>query len=145
MGDQYTIGDLADAAGVPISTLRYYERRRLLVPDGRTEGNFRLYGPEALDRLRFIKSAQEAGFTLKNIGTLLKFQEGSKPACRDVQRLIEQRLQRVTEEVDHLQRVQEVLTRWLRQCRKAERTGRCGVLEGLTPHRSNGVWEGGRQ
>lgn len=145
MGEQYTIGDLADAAGVPITTVRYYERRGLLVPDGRTEGNFRLYAPEALDRLRFIRSAQQAGFTLKNIATLLKFQKGSKSACRDVQRVIEDRLKRVAEDIAHLQHVQEILGRWLRECRKAERTGRCGVLEGLKPHRSNGASQGERQ
>jgi hypothetical protein len=53
MATEYTIGELAKAADVPSSTLRYYERRGLVEPDNRSEGNYRLYGPETLERVRF--------------------------------------------------------------------------------------------
>jgi DNA-binding transcriptional MerR regulator len=53
----YTISQLARAAGVPTSAVRYYERIGLLQPHGRTGGNYRLYGKEALERLRFIRAA----------------------------------------------------------------------------------------
>ena len=54
MASQYTIGKLAEAAGVPVSTVRYYEREGLLRPEERSEGNYRLYGPASLSRLQFI-------------------------------------------------------------------------------------------
>lgn len=132
MPDRYTIGQLAREADVPISTVRYYERRRLLRPDTRSEGNYRLYGDEALERLRFIRSAQAAGFTLSDITTLLRFREGDASPCQDVQDLIKTRLERVRDELDHLKEVETLLKRWMRVCRAAERTGRCGVLEGLS-------------
>lgn len=129
--DGYTIGDLARGAGVPTSTVRFYERQRLLVPDSRSGSNYRLYGAAALERLRFIRSAQAAGFTLGDIRALLDFKDGATPPCREVQSLIESRLDHVAEQLEHLQRVQVVLGKWLAVCRKAERSGRCRVIEGL--------------
>ncbi len=131
MDDSRTIGRLARAAAVPVSTVRYYERRGLLRPDRRSEGNYRLYGKEALDRLRFVRAAQAAGFTLSDISALLEFCGGDPAPCRDVQALIVSRLESVGAQLEKLLEVRKVLRRWLRICRKAERSGRCGVLEGL--------------
>ena len=66
-----TIGGLAEAAGVGVETVRYYQRRGLLSEPARPHGEVRRYGREDLKRLRFIRSAQAAGFTLAEIGTLL--------------------------------------------------------------------------
>jgi DNA-binding transcriptional MerR regulator len=132
MPDRYTIGQLARAAGVPTSTVRYYERRCLLRADARSDGNYRLYGAEALERLWFVRSAQAAGFTLTDVTTLLRFQEGESSPCHEVQDLIKTRLRHVRDELRHLNEVEGLLQKWLRICRTAERTGRCGVLEGLT-------------
>lgn len=129
--DHYTIGQLAQEADVPTSTVRYYERRGLLRPDSRSEGNYRIYGSDALERLRFVRSAQAAGFTLSDIDSLLRFRDGDIAPCQEVQSLITGRLDQVTEQMDHLQHVQRMLRKWRRICREAERTGRCGVLEGL--------------
>ena len=108
----------------------------LLVPDERSEGNYRLYGGAALDRLRFIRTAQAAGFTLSNIELLLDFRDGDAAPCTEVQQLITSRLSKVESEIEHLGHVQEVLKKWMGVCRRAARTGRCGVLEGLgTPGR----------
>lgn len=131
MGQAYTIGELARAAGVPTTTVRFYERQRLLVPDARSGSNYRLYGAASLDRLRFIRSAQAAGFTLGDIRSLLDFKDGATPPCREVQALIESRLKLVAEQLEHLHHVQAVLGKWLTMCRKAERSGRCRVIEGL--------------
>jgi len=128
----YTIGQLAREAGVPTSTVRYYERRRLLRAAARSDGNYRLYGGDALERLRFIRSAQAAGFTLKDTTTLLQFRDGDTSPCCQVQELTKTRLERVRSELDHLNEVESLLKRWLRDCRSAERTGRCVVLEGLS-------------
>ena len=131
MNERHTISQLARRVGVPTSTVRYYERRGLLRPDGRSPGNYRLYGAPAVERLRFVRSAQAAGFTLSDIGALLHFRDGDVAPCREVQALIASRLDQVTEQMDHLQHVQRMLRKWRRVCREAERTGRCGVLEGL--------------
>ncbi len=70
-----TIGQLAKEAGVPISTVRYYEGRGLLEPEERTASRYRLYGPDALHRLRFIRAAQTSGFTLEDTSKLLELRE----------------------------------------------------------------------
>lgn len=146
MDDQtHTIGQLAKAAGVPTSSVRFYERRGLLTPDQRTRGNYRLYGAAALERLRFIRAAQAAGFTLKDIALLLGFRDGDASPCREVQNVIEARLSKVDEEIEHLHHVRDVLGRWLKVCRRAERTGRCGVLEGLSQPGECGCSEGRRK
>ena len=131
MSSSYTIGQLAREAGIPTSTVRYYERRGLLRPDGRSEGNYRMYGEATLERLLFVRSAQAAGFTLSDITALLNFQNGDSAPCKEVQDLIAARLEHVVEQAKHLTAVEGMLRSWMTVCREAEKTGECGVLEGL--------------
>lgn len=131
MDETYTIGELANAVEVPTSTVRYYERRGLLAPDTRSRGNYRLYGEASLDRLRFIRAAQGAGFTLSDAAALLELREESGSPNQRVQTLIDERLRQVAEQIKHLQHVEQALNRWRRRCREAESAGRCEVIEGL--------------
>jgi DNA-binding transcriptional MerR regulator len=127
----HTIGQLARAVGVPTSTLRYYERARILRPDGRTDGNYRLYGAAAVERLRFIRAAQATGFTLDDIARLLNFRDGATARCREVQGLIRDRLADLRKRLEQMRQVEAVLRSSLRMCRRFERTGRCRVIDGL--------------
>ena len=129
---RYTIGQLAKAAGVPTTTVRYYERQDLLRPGGRMGSNYRAYGGEELQRLRFIRAAQGAGFSLGDIATLLALRDGTTEPCREVQTLIERRLTDVTARLEDLRRVDGVLKASLRVCRRRERTGRCEVIDTLS-------------
>ncbi len=131
MAERYTIGQLARAAQVPTSTVRYYERRGLVRPESRSEGNYRVYAESALEQLLFVRSAQAAGFTLSNISALLRFRDGDTAPCQEVQAIVCARLDEVTQQIGQLSHVQGTLHQWLRVCREAERSGRCGVLEGL--------------
>lgn len=131
MKTHITIGQLASQADVPTSTVRYYERRGLLKCEGRTRANYRQYGKATLERLRFIRSAQAAGFTLVDIRSLLRFRDGDDTPCRQVQELIAARLDRVRRELAHLREVEQLLGQWSRVCSAAERTGRCGVMDRL--------------
>jgi DNA-binding transcriptional MerR regulator len=67
----FTIGQLADRAGVNLETVRYYERKGLLAEPPRTGAGYRQYGPDALARLEFIARAKRLGFTLAEIAGLL--------------------------------------------------------------------------
>ena len=131
MPNHYTIGQLARAADVPTSTVRYYERRGFLRPDSRSKGNYRIFGTDALERLRFVRSAQAAGFTLSDITALLGYRDDDAAPCKEVQGLIAARLDQVVEQIKHLKVVDRMLREWMKVCREAERSGRCGVLEGL--------------
>lgn len=127
----FTIGELSRSAGVPTSTVRYYERRGLVSPDGRSESNYRLYGAAALERLRFIVAAKDAGFALSDIRALLDFDDGATAPCREVQHLIEERLARTRARMERLEEIDKRLSAWLRSCRRAEKEGRCEVVERL--------------
>ncbi len=124
---ELTIGELALAAGVPTSTIRYYERAGLLHPHGRSQSNYRLYSKEELERLRFIRAAQTAGFTLDDVTVLLR-----PAACGKVQGLIEERLAQVADRMKELRRVQRVLNNSLSECLEHEESGRCRVIETLS-------------
>ncbi len=127
-----TIGQLARDAGVPTSTIRYYERRGLLAPSGRSCGNYRVYGPDEAERLAFIRAAQTAGFTLADIEALLRLQDERTPACAEVQQLLSARLGEADEQLRQLRALRKTLGRWMDACKEAERGGRCAVIEGLT-------------
>lgn len=129
MNRQCTIGQLARDVGVPVSTVRYYERRRLLRADDRSSGNYRLFGESSLERLKFIRAAQEAGFTLADIRALLHFRDGEREPCGKVQALIEDRLRHIATELRRLRQAKALLTRWHASCRATRRPGRCGVLD----------------
>jgi DNA-binding transcriptional MerR regulator len=131
MKTTYSVGELSRTAGLPPSTVRYYDRRGLLKPRARTEGNYRIYDGDASERLRFIRAAVSNGFTLEDIATLLTFRDGNSPACREVQDLIADRLDELRSRAVELARVQRALKSMLRRCRAAERMGKCQVIERL--------------
>src|SRR5436305_11002438 len=129
MGPRYTIGQLAKAAGVPSSTVRYYERVGLVDPSGRSEGNYRLYGEDALERLRFIRAAQATGFTLDDVTLMLGHRHASAAPCREVQGLIEDRLLDIKRRMEDLRHVERVLRSALDACREAEVPGHCELID----------------
>ena len=131
MEETKTIGQLARDAGLPTSTVRYYERVGLIRPSGRTMGNYRIYRTRALDRLRFIQAAQSTGFTLSDIKALLKFQDGETAPCEDVRILIEDRLKITEERLRELRHVKKVLKSSLEICQASEEDEQCQVIEKL--------------
>lgn len=128
----YTIGQLARISGVKASTIRYYERIGLLHPEGRTASNYRHYGEEALQRLRFIRASQATGFTLEDITVLLGLRDGTRRTCEDVQVLIEERLADLERRVADLWHVQRVLKATLEKCRATQGSGCCQIIDTLT-------------
>lgn len=126
-----SIGQLARSADVAVSTVRYYERRGLLRPRARTSSGYRVYGPEDVARLRFIRAAQANGFTLDDMATLLGFRDGATADCRAVQRLIDARLGDIAVRKAELRHLERELRTSLRACRRTEREGRCIVVDEL--------------
>lgn len=133
MAAPYTIGELALAADVPTTTVRYYERCGLLRPAARSgSGRYRLYGEAELERLRFIRAAQRSGFVLEDVATLLELRDGETDPCSEVQELIATRLDDVARRLRDLQSVARVLRESLAMCRRHEREGRCEVIGALS-------------
>lgn len=129
---RFTISQLAESAGVPISTVRYYERIGLVEPEDRSAGNYRLYGRASLDKLKFIRSAQAIGFTLDDTRTLLAGDSGSTPRCGTVQELIGARLADVEDRLKDLRHVRKTLKASLTQCRQQKESDCCHMIESLT-------------
>ncbi|TAN21882.1 MAG: MerR family transcriptional regulator [Acidobacteria bacterium] len=131
------IGELAAKAEVKISTIRFYERAGLLPAPGRSQGGRRLYQARDLQRLRFIRQAQEFGFALNDIRHLLATREHGGAVCSEVQTLAQRELARTDYKLEHLRayrrELQRTLARWQQQpqptCSSREI---CGLIE--RPH-----------
>ena len=132
MHQQYTIGQLARAAGVPTTTLRYYERAGLVQPTLRAENQYRLYSAQTLQVMRFIRAAQAAGFTLDDVRTLLALHAGDMALCKDVQPLIVKRLAEVSQRLKDLRHVQRLLQSLLATCHAQDQDALCHVVDTLS-------------
>jgi DNA-binding transcriptional MerR regulator len=130
------IGKVASQTGVSIDTIRFYERSGLLAKPARTEGRYRLYRKEDIERLRFIRRAQELGFSLQEIRELMLIQNEHVEPCTHVRDLIEQKLAAVNAKLEHLTALQRELksahtscTTSLARCDGREEC--CPVLEAI--------------
>jgi DNA-binding transcriptional MerR regulator len=112
----FTIGQLAKRAGVPTSTVRFYERSGLLSADARTGGNYRAYGERSLERLKFIRSAQATGFSLVNIREFLRLTHDDESPCDEVIALTKMRLAEVRQRIEDLRHVEKILNKSLAVC-----------------------------
>lgn len=119
-----TIGQLAKSGGVGVETIRFYQRKQLLRTPSRA-GGIRRYDDEDLRRLRFIRKAQTAGFSLEEIGELLALDAGQDHAR--ARELAVNRIARLDEQIAEMSRARDSLTRLARAC--AEDTdGPCPIL-----------------
>ncbi|HET9335845.1 MAG TPA: MerR family transcriptional regulator [Sphingomicrobium sp.] len=120
-----TIGGLAAVAGVNVETVRYYQRRGLLPEPPRPPGEIRRYGEEHVKRLRFIRSAQAAGFTLAEIAELLDL-DASDDRAR-ARELALSRVSALDRKIEELKEAREALTDLATAC-ASRRKGPCPIL-----------------
>ena len=113
---EFRIGDVAARANVSVDTVRYYERLKLLPPARRTSGNFRVFSSESVERVQFIKQAQELGLTLDEIKGLLA--TGGAAECRRVHDLLSVKLQELDERLSSMKKFRRVLARHLAECER---------------------------
>jgi len=127
-----TIAKLAKAAGVGVETVRYYQRRGLMqTPRAAGDGAYRHYEPEHVARLRFIRSAQAAGFTLEEIKELLALDRThDRPRVRQ---LASARLKALAEQMAEIKAAERALTRLLGVCRGSD-AGPCPIIEAFDEH-----------
>lgn len=135
LASELTIGKLAKEVGVNIQTVRYYERRRLLNPAARRPSGYRLFGDEALRRLRFIKNAQALGFTLREIAELLNLRVSSIARCGDVKRKAQAKFAIVEDKVRDLKALARALRSLIETCQAGQPTDRCPILKSMEEER----------
>ncbi len=110
---QLTVSKLASQVGTSSDTLRYYERIGLLPPPARSASGYRLYGDDAVERVRFIKRAQRFGLRLEEIGELLSIRERGMCPCGSTRRMLEARVAELTEEMAALGRLRDDIQRMI--------------------------------
>ena len=125
-----TIGNVADAAGVGIETIRYYERRGLVPQPGKAAGAYRRYGAGHVDRIRFIKRAQALGFSLEEIATLLELEDGTDR--RSIRRIATARLEETRRRIADLRRIEGVLAHLLHECEAHAKAHHCPIIAAIT-------------
>ena len=126
---------LAAQAHVNVTTIRFYERRGLLPEPSRRESGYRRYPVGAVQRIHFIKRAQELGFTLEQIRELLALDESETTTCADVRHRAEQHLADVRQKFRMLGRMEKVLTSLVEQCPGEGIATECPILSTLNPIR----------
>ena len=124
-----TIGALAETAGVNVETIRFYQRKGLMPEPEKPYGSIRRYGAAELARVRFIKSAQRLGFSLEEVGELLKLEDGAR--CSEARQLAEQKLVDVRQKLSDLQRIESVLAGLVARCSAVRGRVNCPLIASL--------------
>ena len=124
-----TIAKAAEAADVGVETIRYYERRGLIAQPVSKRGTYRRYDSGHIARLRFIKRAQEIGFTLAEIEDLLRLQDGIDR--RAIRQIASQRLEQVRSRIADLKRMEKALAHALHECETRSGAPRCPIIDSV--------------
>ena len=132
MSDHVSIGELAKETGVKVVTIRYYEQIGILPAPARTDGNYRTYGREHADRLRFIRRGRDLGFPLGQIRDLLLLSSEDAESCIDICMIAERHLKAVEAKVTDLKRLAAELRRIRLSCSGDRSMAECRIIEALS-------------
>jgi Zn(II)-responsive transcriptional regulator len=125
------IGRLARECGITVDTVRYYEREGLLAPPRRARSGYRLYGTDALVRLRFIRHAKTLGFSLDEIKELLALRVDRTKTCADVRSRAQAKIADIGHRIESLERMKTALDRLAAACTGTGPTSECPILDAL--------------
>ncbi len=131
-----TIGFLAKAAGINIETIRYYQRIKLITEPDKPLTGFRIYPTETLKRIKFIKRAQQLGFSLSEIAELLQLGEGN---CTDVRQRAEHKRDHIDQQIKGLQNLRSTLTQLINSCKNNDGNQYCAIVETLSTEEVDSV------
>lgn len=126
-----TIGRAARAAGVNVETIRFYERRGLIPQPQKPQDGYRLYAPETVSRIRFIRKAQEIGFSLREIQELLSLRAVPDTDCVEVRNRAAAKIAEVDHKIAELERVRAALEKVIASCPGSGPLVACTILEAL--------------
>ena len=127
--DNATIGAFAQAAGVGVETIRFYQRKGLLPVPAKAPGGVRRYGPADLARVRFVKTSQRLGFNLDEVAELLQLDDGTR--CDQARALASHKLVDVRQKLDDLRRIEGVLADLVERCAASAADVACPIIASL--------------
>lgn len=125
------IGDLATATDTSVESIRYYEREGLLPQAPRSEGNYRIYGPEHVERLAFVRHCRSLDMTLDEIRVLLRFKDAPQAECGEVNALLDEHIGHVATRIRELRQLEKQLKVLREQCSGVHEAAHCGILNEL--------------
>lgn len=125
------IGELGQATGVDVETIRYYEREGLLPTPARSDNGYRAYGPDHLERLAFIRHCRALDISLADVKRLLEFVAHPEADCGDIDLLIDAQLNRVRARLKSMRALESQLAALRKMCGENHRAGECGILHEL--------------
>ncbi|MEX0645877.1 MAG: helix-turn-helix domain-containing protein [Parvularculaceae bacterium] len=128
-----TIGRLARASGVKVTTIRYYESIGLIDPPDRSEGGQRIYGSEAIERMRFIRHARDLGFPLEVIRELIALSRNEERSCAEIDEIARRHAADVKQRIKRLKSLERELNRMIREC-AVDRVADCRIMKALSNH-----------
>jgi|SRR5579875_408700 len=131
------IGQLARLANVNVQTLRFYERKGLLPKPPRGPSGYREYTAEAVSLVKFIKRAQELGFSLREIKELLTLRKVPRATCGDVAIVAQRKIAEIEEKINDLQAMQTALSQLLAECKGVSPITQCPIIEALAGKRDS--------
>lgn len=124
--------EVARLAGVNIETLRFYERKGILAEPPRRASGYRQYPPETVERVRFIKRAQDLGFSLKEIQELLDLRQLTRAKSGRVRQVVEVKLDEIDHKIRDLEAMKQSLTELLSACDGRGSIASCPIIESLS-------------
>jgi DNA-binding transcriptional MerR regulator len=133
MAKDVAIGGLAAATGVKVPTIRYYESVGLLPKPSRTESNRRLYGDDAVRRLRFIRHARELGFEVDDIRQLLDLTDQPDRPCQEVDAIAQRHLAEIESRIRRLKALKREVARMIKECARGS-VAECRIIDVLAHH-----------
>jgi Cd(II)/Pb(II)-responsive transcriptional regulator len=125
------IGELALAAHTQVATIRYYEREGLVPLAPRSEGNYRIYGPEHVERLAFVRHCRSLDMTLDETRVLLRFKDAPQSECGAVNALLDEHIGHVATRIRELRQLEKQLKALREQCEGGGEAAHCGILNEL--------------
>lgn len=125
------IGEMAKQAGLPVETVRYYEKIGLLPAPERDASGYRSYQDRHLDRLRFIRRCRNLDMTQDEIRELIRLAEQPEADCSEVDALLARHLDHVRERLRELTSLETTLEQLQRACSNGRTVRECGILDGL--------------
>jgi MerR family copper efflux transcriptional regulator len=127
----FTIGRLAQEAGINLETVRFYEQKGLLPKPPRSSSGYRLFPSDTVQRLRFIKRAQELGFSLSEIRELLALRMSPRTTSTEIRKRAEAKIAEIETKIKSLDSMRKSLLKLARSCGDCTPLSECPILESL--------------
>lgn len=129
-----TIGRLAKASDVKVTTIRYYESIGLIDPPDRSAGGQRIYDAKAIERMRFIRHARDLGFPLEAIRELIALSRNEDRSCAEVDEIARRHAEDIKQRIKRLKSLQREINRMINEC-AVDRVADCRIMEALSNHK----------